>query len=381
MVALEAAAAGAPLAVAATGGLAEIVEPGVTGVTFPHSDPDALAGAVDSLLGDEVFARQVARRARTMVDRAVRLGDDRGPHRGRVRRRRTRVARLPHPRGGRARLAEGRPAIVVPDGNLLARGRADARRNSAQSRPDRGMPTRLRSLWCIARTGWGIGHVQRLLIAERYRLLRTVGSGGMGRVWLARDEMLHRDVAVKEVVPPEWMTDERDATSCASARCVRPARPPGSTIPTSCAIYDVVYAEGSPWIVMEYVPSRSLHQVSRATGRCRRQRVAEIGLKVLDALVRRAPGRRAAPRRQAAQRAHRRRRPGGADRLRAGHVRRRQLGDPAGPGDGLAAVRRAGTGPRRGVHAPSPTCGRWARRCTRPSRVAPRSPGRRRSPR
>ena len=39
MVALEAAAAGAPLAVAATGGLAEIVEPGVTGVTFPHSDP------------------------------------------------------------------------------------------------------------------------------------------------------------------------------------------------------------------------------------------------------------------------------------------------------------------------------------------------------
>ena len=67
MVALEAAAAGAPLAVAATGGLAEIVEPGVTGVTFPHSDPDALAGAVDSLLGDEAFARRVAKKARTMV--------------------------------------------------------------------------------------------------------------------------------------------------------------------------------------------------------------------------------------------------------------------------------------------------------------------------
>ena len=50
-----------------TGGLAEIVEPGVTGVTFPHSDPGALAGAVDRLLGDEVFARRVARRARTMV--------------------------------------------------------------------------------------------------------------------------------------------------------------------------------------------------------------------------------------------------------------------------------------------------------------------------
>ncbi|MFI9530277.1 glycosyltransferase family 4 protein [Micromonospora rosaria] len=67
MIALEAAAAGAPLAVAATGGLAEIVEPGVTGVTFPHSDPHALAGAVDQLLGDEVFARRVARSARAMV--------------------------------------------------------------------------------------------------------------------------------------------------------------------------------------------------------------------------------------------------------------------------------------------------------------------------
>jgi glycogen(starch) synthase len=67
MVALEAAAAGAPLAVAATGGLAEIVEPGVTGVTFPHSDPHALADAVDVLLADEVSARRMAREARAMV--------------------------------------------------------------------------------------------------------------------------------------------------------------------------------------------------------------------------------------------------------------------------------------------------------------------------
>jgi glycogen(starch) synthase len=67
MVALEAAAAGAPLAVAATGGLAEIVQPGVTGVTFPAKDPAALAGAVGTLLSDEVFARRVAREARNMV--------------------------------------------------------------------------------------------------------------------------------------------------------------------------------------------------------------------------------------------------------------------------------------------------------------------------
>src|SRR5438477_2191900 len=69
MVALEAAAAGAPLAVAATGGLNEIVEPGITGMTFPARDPGALAGAVSTLLADQVSARRMARRARAMVER------------------------------------------------------------------------------------------------------------------------------------------------------------------------------------------------------------------------------------------------------------------------------------------------------------------------
>ncbi|MET7751531.1 glycosyltransferase family 4 protein [Micromonospora sp. NPDC005367] len=67
MVALEGAAAGAPLAVAATGGLAEIVEPGVTGMTFRPQDPDGLAEAVHALLADRDRARALARRARAMV--------------------------------------------------------------------------------------------------------------------------------------------------------------------------------------------------------------------------------------------------------------------------------------------------------------------------
>ncbi|WP_425463596.1 glycosyltransferase family 4 protein [Micromonospora olivasterospora] len=67
MVALEGAAAGAPLAVAATGGLAEIVEPGVTGMTFAPQDPDGLAEAVHALLSDTDRARALARRARALV--------------------------------------------------------------------------------------------------------------------------------------------------------------------------------------------------------------------------------------------------------------------------------------------------------------------------
>ncbi|BFU43667.1 glycosyltransferase family 4 protein [Krasilnikovia sp. MM14-A1004] len=64
MVALEAAAAGTPVAVADTGGLTEIVEPGATGVTFPPGDPEALAAAVDAVLADREYARSLARHAR-----------------------------------------------------------------------------------------------------------------------------------------------------------------------------------------------------------------------------------------------------------------------------------------------------------------------------
>ena len=113
MVALEAAAAGAPLAVAATGGLAEIVEPGVTGVTFPHSDPEALAGAVDRLLADEVFARRVARRARSMVGERYSWPAIAGL---------TVLTYLGAGReGGRHRPPAAPAKIVVPEGNLLFR--------------------------------------------------------------------------------------------------------------------------------------------------------------------------------------------------------------------------------------------------------------------
>ncbi|MEU4645365.1 glycosyltransferase family 4 protein [Micromonospora sp. NPDC023814] len=119
MVALEAAAAGAPLAVARTGGLAEIVEPGVTGVTFPHSDPDALAGAVDRLIGDEVFARRVARRARTMVGRRYGWATIAAHTAGTYATARREHGPAPARRVA-ARLGEPRQKITIPEGNLLA---------------------------------------------------------------------------------------------------------------------------------------------------------------------------------------------------------------------------------------------------------------------
>jgi glycogen(starch) synthase len=119
MVALEAAAAGAPLAVASTGGLAEIVQPGETGVTFAAQQPDELAAAVGSLLADEPFARRVATRAKAMVGERygwARIADNTAA----VYQRAAGEAPAFVAEQTAAALEFGRPSIVVPDGNLLS---------------------------------------------------------------------------------------------------------------------------------------------------------------------------------------------------------------------------------------------------------------------
>jgi glycogen(starch) synthase len=118
MVALEGASAGAPLAVAATGGLAEIVEPGVTGVTFPAKTPEALAASVGTLLEDEPFARRVAKQARSMVSERygwpIIAGNTADVYA-------TAITEAPGfaAKQAAAFLEHGRPQIVVPEGNLL----------------------------------------------------------------------------------------------------------------------------------------------------------------------------------------------------------------------------------------------------------------------
>jgi glycogen synthase len=112
------AAAGAPLAVADTGGLPEIVETGVTGVTFPSHQADGLATAVGRLLADELFARRVADQAHVMLRERFTWSSIAN---------RTAAAYAAAVRDAptyeialmESRLAAGQPEIVVPDGNLL----------------------------------------------------------------------------------------------------------------------------------------------------------------------------------------------------------------------------------------------------------------------
>jgi serine/threonine protein kinase len=121
------------------------------------------------------------------------------------------------------------------------------------------------------------------LIGGRYRLDRSIGQGGMGTVWQGHDEVLGREVAVKEVrFPPELgaqeMADMRERTLREARATARLSHP--NVITT----YDVVEEDGRPWIVMELLKTRSLSEVLRDDGPLPAHRVAEIGLGVLAAL-------------------------------------------------------------------------------------------------
>ncbi|GAA1756801.1 hypothetical protein GCM10009681_29920 [Luedemannella helvata] len=105
----------------------------------------------------------------------------------------------------------------------------------------------------------------------------------MGRIWLASDETLNREVAVKEIVPPPGLT-EADLAEL-RPRTLREARSAARlNHPNVVRIYDVLTTETYPWIVMEYVEGRSLDAVVNADGPLSPAQTAEIGLGVLGAL-------------------------------------------------------------------------------------------------
>ncbi|MEU8821726.1 protein kinase [Actinoplanes sp. NPDC048796] len=119
------------------------------------------------------------------------------------------------------------------------------------------------------------------LLSGRYRLIDPIGEGGMGRVWHARDELLHREVAVKEITP-EGLT--RTELGDLRERAIREARAIAQiSHPGVVRIFDVVDDE-APWIVMELVRSRSLHQVIAQDGPLAPREAARIGLGVLAGL-------------------------------------------------------------------------------------------------
>ncbi|MFD8302319.1 protein kinase [Streptomyces sp. NPDC059690] len=121
------------------------------------------------------------------------------------------------------------------------------------------------------------------LIAGRYRLLSPLGEGGMGTVWRARDEVLHREVAVKEVRAPAGLaaSDVERMYARLEREAWAAARVANRNVVT---VYDVATQDGRPWIVMELVRGISLADLLDAEGPLEPRRAAHIGAEVLSAL-------------------------------------------------------------------------------------------------
>jgi serine/threonine protein kinase len=121
------------------------------------------------------------------------------------------------------------------------------------------------------------------MVGGRYTLGTELGRGGMGVVWLATDQVLQREVALKEVTFPVHLTDAERAVL--RERTFREARAAARLDhPCVVTIHDVLEEDGRPWLVMEHVHSRSLQRMVEETGPLSPVRVARIGLDVLAAL-------------------------------------------------------------------------------------------------
>jgi eukaryotic-like serine/threonine-protein kinase len=122
------------------------------------------------------------------------------------------------------------------------------------------------------------------LLAQRYRLETVVGSGGMGTVWRAHDELLDRPAAIKEVRYSTQLSDaeRKELTTRAVAEARHAAR---LEHPRIVPIYDVLIHDGRPWIVMRLITGRSLEQHVLANTRLPDAEVERIARGLLQALA------------------------------------------------------------------------------------------------
>lgn len=113
------------------------------------------------------------------------------------------------------------------------------------------------------------------VLATRYHLRSLVGRGGAGQVWRAYDELLDREVAIKQATCAHGTPDRslREARAAARVNCAG-----------AVTVYDHIVEDGRPWIVMELIRGHSLQEMVDRHGPLPPRRVAEIGCEVLATL-------------------------------------------------------------------------------------------------
>ena len=121
------------------------------------------------------------------------------------------------------------------------------------------------------------------LLAGRYRLTRLINCGGSGAVWVAFDEVLGREVAIKDVATSPYL--DGPYRRPVPEHTMREARAAGRiNHPGVVPVHDVVEEDGRPWIVMQLVEAPSLAELIERDGPLAPHRVAAVGLQLVRAL-------------------------------------------------------------------------------------------------
>ena len=124
----------------------------------------------------------------------------------------------------------------------------------------------------------------KALIADRYRLLRRIGSGGMGVVWEGMDERLERRVALKQFYR-QSEGSSREA-ELANQRALREARLTARLQhPHAVPVFDAVEQDGQLWLIMQFIPSITLAAVLQESGPLQPNEAAKVGAEVASALA------------------------------------------------------------------------------------------------
>ncbi|ONI84766.1 hypothetical protein ALI22I_30185 [Saccharothrix sp. ALI-22-I] len=117
----------------------------------------------------------------------------------------------------------------------------------------------------------------------RYQLIRELGRGGMGAVWLGRDSMIDREVAIKELMVPGGVpADER---AVYQERVLREARIAGRLAdPAVVTVYDLIKEGDQIYIVMELIKAPTLTELVERDGPLGAKAAARLAAQLLSAL-------------------------------------------------------------------------------------------------
>jgi serine/threonine protein kinase len=123
------------------------------------------------------------------------------------------------------------------------------------------------------------------VVGDRYRLDQPIGRGRAGIVWMGFDTRLHRTVALKRLYLPVGLPAAQAEQAKANALQEGRNATHITTIPSAISVHDVFDEGPDVWLVMEYIPSRSMARFLSEHGKLTPEQAASLGIQLGSVLA------------------------------------------------------------------------------------------------